>query len=205
MYKDKIVSKWLADVIKQMEGMCEDSYVIPIILLFYNDVATVSILELKRKVRLELSAIEKRSQSFAHLPWLHVARLKGGLRARLDRIGVYFGIWRDELLDNDVKECLEKPEFDFLKYLYKLTERISAWRAFPDKHLPSDRLPKQFVDVKGLSDAPKATYDHLCSIQDTMDAFIPADLQRTMCAVMLSKFIKHPQNLTSVDTEYATF
>ena len=204
MYKDKIISKWVAEIIKQTEGMCEDSYVIPLILLFYNDIATVNILELKRKMRLELNAIELRFQMLAHVPWYHIsARLKMFLQSWQDRLAVHIGVWRHELLDKDVKQCLERPEFEFLKYLYKLSERVAAWRAFHNKHLPSDQLPKEFIDIKGLSDAPKATYDHLCSIQETVDAFIPAELQRTLCAVMLSKFINHAHHLTRADTECA--
>jgi hypothetical protein len=203
IYNDTIVSKWVAEIKNQTVGMCEESFVIPMIILFYNDVATVSVLELKRKMRLELDAIEKRTQVLANLPWYHfVKRLKGHIQAWQGRVAVRIGVWRHELLENDVKQSLERPEFEFLKYLYKLTERIAGWRVFPNKHLPYDQLPKEFVDIKGLSDAPKATYDHLYSIQETMDAYIPAELQRTMCAVMLSKFINNPQNMTPADSEY---
>jgi hypothetical protein len=80
-----------------------------------------------------------------------------------------------------------------LKYLHNLTERMAAWRAFPDKHLPSDQLPKEFVDVKGLLDAPLSEYETLCRIQETADAFIPAEMQRTMFAVMLSEMMRKPE------------
>ena len=74
-------------------------------------------------------------------------------------------------------------------------ERMAAWRAFPDKHLPPEQLPREFVDVKGLTDAPQAAYKRLCRIQDTMDAFIPAEIQRTMCAMMLARIMKQPELL----------
>jgi hypothetical protein len=78
---------------------------------------------------------------------------------------------------------------------------MAAWRAFPDKHLPADQLPKEFVDLKGLSDAPQSAYERLCRIQETADAIIPAEMQRTMFAVMLSEIIGQPDLRTSAHRE----
>jgi hypothetical protein len=64
---------------------------------------------------------------------------------------------------------------------------MTAWRAFSHKNLPLDQLPAQFVEVKGASDAPHAEYERLCRIQEMADAFIPADMQRTMFILMLSE------------------
>jgi hypothetical protein len=206
VYSDKFMSKWVVEIKKKMVGMCEESFVIPTIVLFYNDVATVNILKLKSKMRMDLGAIEERSRLLANLPWYHVGkRLKGCLQTWLDRIAVHIGVWRYDLPENDVKQCLEKPEFEFIKYLHKLTERMTAWRRYPFKHLSSDQLPKEFVDIKGLSDTPKATYEHLYNIQKIMDAYIPADLQRTLCALMLSYLTNPPQHLTTADTAYDIF
>jgi hypothetical protein len=69
---------------------------------------------------------------------------------------------------------------------------MAAWRAFPDTHLPSDQLPKEFVDVKGQLDAPQAVYERLDRIQEAVDALIPAEMQRVLCALMLSKMMRQP-------------
>jgi hypothetical protein len=164
------------------------------ILLFYNDAASGDVLECKRRKRLELAAIEKRRQVVARLPWYSICeRLSGYMASWRDRMAVRIGVWRRQLPEEAMNKCLSSPEFEFLKYLHNLTERMAAWRAFPDKHLPSDQLPKEFVDVKGLLDAPLSEYETLCQIQETADAFIPAEMQRTMFAVMLSEMMRKPE------------
>ena len=194
MYKDKFVNKWVTGIKSQMSGMCEENFVVPVIALFYNDAATSVILNSKRKMRIELAAIEQRHQTAKRVPWHFVGeRLRAWVTRWRERMAVRIGVWRQQLPEEAVSKCLSSPEFEFLKYLHNLTERMAAWRAFPDKHLPSDQLPKEFVDVKGLLDAPLSEYETLCRIQETADAFIPAEMQRTMFAVMLSEMISKPE------------
>ena len=69
MYKDKFVNKWVTGIKSQMSGMCEENFVVPVIALFYNDAATSIILNSKRKLRMELAAIEQRHQAAARVPW----------------------------------------------------------------------------------------------------------------------------------------
>jgi hypothetical protein len=197
MYKDKFVSKWVTGIKSQMSGMCEENFVVPVIALFYNDAATRDILESKRKSRLKFADIEKRIQAVKRLPWYSIGKLlKGYLMVWRDYLAVLLGIWRRQVPEEAMSQCLGSPEFEFLKYLHKLTERMAAWRAFPEKHLPADQLPKDFVDVKGRLDAPLSAYDTLCRIQETADAFIPAEMQRTMFAVMLAEMMSQPEQRT---------
>ena len=202
IHKDKFVTKWVTGIKSRMAGMCEDGFVVPLIALFYNDAATADILESKRRTQLELAAIEQRSQTLVRVPWYSVARrLSLYLTSLRERVAVRIGVWRHELPEEAMARCLGSPEFEFLKYLHKLTQRMTTWRAFPDKHLPLDQLPKEFVDVKGLSDAPLSAYERLCRIQETADAFIPAEMQRTMFAVMLSEMMGQPEQQTRAHTE----
>ena len=69
IHKDKHVSAWVTGIKSSMVGMCEDSFVIPIIALFYNDAATGNILESKRRTWIELAAIEQRRQIKVGLSW----------------------------------------------------------------------------------------------------------------------------------------
>jgi hypothetical protein len=202
MYKDKFVNKWVTGIKSQMSGMCEENFVVPVIALFYNDAATSVILNSKRKMRIELAAIEQRHQTAKRVPWHFVGeRLRAWVTRWRERMAVRIGVWRQQLPEEAVSKCLSSPEFEFLKYLHNLTERMAAWRAFPDKHLPSDQLPKEFVDVKGLLDAPLSEYETLCRIQETADAFIPAEMQRTMFAVMLSEMMGQPEQRTPAHRE----
>jgi hypothetical protein len=202
MYKDEFVNKWVTVIKSRMSGMCEENFVIPVIALFYNDAATRDILDCKRKMRLELAAIEHRHQKAQRAPWYFVCQR---LRARVmwwrDCAALRIGVWRQQLTEEAVNKCLCRPEFEFLKYLHNLTEHMAAWRAFPDKHLAAEQLPKEFVDVKGPLDAPFAEYEALYRIQETADAFIPAELQRTMFAVMLSEMIRKPEQNGRAQTE----
>jgi hypothetical protein len=204
MHKDKFVTKWVAEIKARMTGMCEDGFVIPMIALFYNDAATADIMECKRKMRLELAAIEQRHGMLARLPCYSIfERLSGCFASWRDRMAVRIWVWRHQPDEEAVNKCLGSPEFEFLKYLHKLTERMAAWRAFPDKHLPPEQLPKEFVDVKGTSDAPQAAYERLHLIQEAADAFIPAEMQRTMFAVMLLRTTIQPELLPPAEREYA--
>ena len=202
MYKDKFVNKWVTGIKSQISGMCEENFVVPVIALFYNDAATSVILNSKRKMRIELAAIEQRHQTAKRVPWHFLGeRLRAWVTRWRERMAVRIGVWRQQLPEEAVSKCLSSPEFEFLKYLHNLTERMAAWRAFPDKHVPSDQLPKEFVDVKGLLDAPLSEYETLCRIQETADAFIPAELQRTMFAVMLSEMMRKPEQRAHARTE----
>jgi len=202
MYKDKFVNKWVTGIKSQISGMCEENFVVPVIALFYNDAATSAILNSKRKMRIELAAIEQRHQTAKRVPWHFLGeRLRAWVTQWRERMAVRIGVWRQQLPEEAVSKCLSSPEFEFLKYLHNLTERMAAWRAFPDKHLPSDQLPKEFVDVKGLLDAPLSEYETLCRIQETADAFIPAEMQRTMFAVMLSEMMGQPELRTPAHRE----
>jgi hypothetical protein len=198
LHKDKFITKWVTAIKSRMVGMCEDGFVVPMIALFYNDAATDDILESKRRTRLKLAMIaEQKTQKLSRTPWYSVVeRVSVYLTSLRDRIVVRIGVWRHQPADGAIDRCLCSAEFEILKYLYKLTERMAAWRAFPDKHLPPDRLPKEFFDVKGPSDAPLPAYERLCKIQETADALIPAEMQRTMFAVMLSEMITQPEEPT---------
>ena len=203
MHKDQFITKWVAGINARMADMCEDSFIIPMIALFYNDAATIGILESKRKLQRDLGAIVQRSQNLARVPWYSFGeRLKAHVTLWRERMAVRIGVWRHQLSDDAINRCIGSPEFEFLKYLHKLTERIATWHVFPDKYLPSDKLPKDFVDVKGLLDAPQAVYNHLYRIEEVVDALVPVDLQRTMCAVMLSKFMTQREQLASAETGY---
>jgi hypothetical protein len=188
MHRSHFVSNWVVAIKNRMASMCKDGFVLSVIILFYNDVATDHILESKRNMRLELAAIEKRAQLLGHIPWYAVGkRLIGYLKVWRDRIAVRVGVWLYEPSEGSLNQCTSSAEFEFMKYLHQLTERMAAWRSFSCKHLPLDQLPPEYVEIKGFLDAPHAEYEYLCRIQEMADAFIPADMQRTMFVMMLSE------------------
>ncbi len=173
-----------------------------IIALFYNDAASEDILKSKHKLRLDRAAIEQQSHMLARIPWYSVfERLRRYKMIWQDRLAVRFRIWRYQPSEEALNRCLVHPEFEFLKYLHRLTERMSVWRAFSNKHLPVEELPQEFVEVKGAMDAPHAEYERLCRIQEMADAYIPADMQRTMFVMMLSEKMGQNQTLKPSHTE----
>ncbi len=183
--------------------MCEDGPAMTIITLLYNDAATNDILESKRASRIALAAIQRESQSIERVPWYSVGeRLSGRLKIWRDSIVASIGVWRYEPTNEAMDRCLGSPEFEFLKYLHKLTERISAWRKFPYKHLPFIKLPAEFVELQGKMDAPHAEYEHLSRILELADSFIPADMQRTMFAIMLSEKMGQSRPMMPSHKEY---
>lgn len=196
LHKSGFVTKWIVGIKTRMFSMCEEGFVMNLIALFYNDAATEDILESKRKLRLELAAIEHQSHLLVLIPWYSVfRRLCGHLKLLKERISVQVTLWLSSPSEEALNNCLRSPEFEFMKYLHRLSERMATWRAFSGKHLPAEQLPSEFVEVKGALDAPHAEYEHLCRIQEMADAFIPADMQRTMFAMMLSERMGQAQPL----------
>lgn len=199
LHKDKFVTKWIAGIKLRLTGMCEDGFVVPMIALFYNNAATDDILESKRRERLQLAAIEQQSQ---RVPWYFAReRLMLCLKSWRERIAVHVWVWRHQPSAEAMDRCLSSPEFVLLKYLHKLTERMAAWHIFLVKNSPSNELPKEFVDLKGPSDAPHTVYERLHRIQEAMDAFVPAEMQRTMLVVMLSNLMRQPEKLNPAHAE----
>jgi hypothetical protein len=101
-----------------------------------------------------------------------------------------------------IDEALESSEFEFLRYLHKLTDRMNAWRSFGDKHLSPEHLPAEFRVMKGPSDPPQAEYSYLVQMQDLADSFIPRDLQRTMFVVMLAEKLVSARMMAPAHKEY---
>jgi hypothetical protein len=203
MYNDKFITKWVSGINAEMAGMCVEDFGIPLIALFYNDAATGDILASRCKMKMELNAIDERSQSLRRLTWLAVGqRLKGFLKSWKERAMVKISVWSKQLPAEAIDRCLCSPEFEFLKYLHNLTERMAAWRVFPNKHLPSHQLPQEFTNLKGLHDAPVSACERLSRIRETADALIPAEMQRTMFALMLSEIMAQPAQLSHADKQY---
>ena len=188
MHKSEFVTNWVVGIKTRMATMCKDEYVMAIIALFYNDASTEAILESKRNLRLERAAIDHSLHMLTRIPWYSLGeRSTGYFKMWRERIANRIKLWRYDPSEAVLNQCLCSPEFEFMKYLHKLTERMTAWHAFARKDLPSDQLPPHFIEVKGQVDAPHAEYERMCRIQEMADAFIPADMQRTMFAMMLSE------------------
>jgi hypothetical protein len=70
---------------------------------------------------------------------------------------------------------------------------MSAWRSFPQKHLPVHELPAEFREAKGLVDPPHAEYSRLADLQNVVDAFISKDMQRALFLTMLAEKMYIPR------------
>lgn len=188
MHKDAFVTKWVVGITTRMVGMCEEGFVIPVIALFYNDAASAAILKSKLEMQLKLASFAQRAQKITQVPWYSLGtRVSLSYKLWRERIVLRFALWQAQPPAEAIDQCLESAEFKFLEYLHKLTQRMEAWRLFADKHLPVNELPTEFRTVKGPSDPPQAEYSTLCRIQEMADSLIPAQMQRTMFALMLAE------------------
>jgi hypothetical protein len=188
LHKDVFVTKWVVSITTRMKGMCEEGFIIPIIAMFYNDAASVDILRNKKNMRIQSDSFKKQAAVIKQMHWYSlVPRVIGHIKLIWNRMKYQFSVWRQQLPAEAVDKCIEKPEFEFLEYLHKLTERMHAWRSFRNKHLPPEELPAHFRVRKGPSDPPQAEYSNLVKVQELADAFIPKEVQTTMFAVMLAE------------------
>ena len=197
LHKDIFVTKWVLSITSRMAGMCEESFAIPIIALFYNDVTSMDILKRKREMRIQIELFNQQLIYLRQRRWYEISsRISGYIKLWWNKLKFHFSIWRQQLPAEAVNQCLQCPEFEFLQYLHKLTERMSSWSSFREKHLPPDRLSAEFRAVKGHSDPPHAEYSYLVQVQSLADAYISRELQQTMFTVMLAEHLARSQSLT---------
>jgi hypothetical protein len=203
LHKDVFATKWVVSITTRMMGMCEEGFVIPIIAMFYNDAASVDILTSKRSMRTQSDAFNQHAAALKQLHWYSLVSLVTGyIKLFWNRLVLRFSVWRQQPLAEAVDRCIESPEFEFLQYLHKLTERMDAWRSFRDKHLPPDQLPATFRLVKGQYDPPQAEYSYLVEVQQLADAYIPKEMQNTMFALMLAEKLTRARSVVPSHREY---
>lgn len=173
--------------------MTEEGFIIPILSMFYNDASSVEIL--KRKW-------DRRKQSVMFDQEMHLlknsrlySRFVGYISLFFRRFAHSVAMWRYQPNSEVVERCLESPEFQILVYVHKLTQRMAAWRSFPNKHTPFEDLPAEFRFVKGPSDPSHAEYKHLVRVEEMVNAYIPQELQKTMFITMLAEKFNHARTL----------
>ncbi len=203
MHKDAFITKWVVAINTRMVGMCQEGFVIPIIALFYNDAATANILKCKRDARMQAVAFAKELHAVQQLRWYCVAsRIRGYMRVLWKRILSKISIWQLQPPAEDVQRCVERPEFQVLTYLHKLTQRMSSWRSFLGKRPDFEHLPAEYRITQGPTDPPHAEYSHLVRVQELIDAYIPKELQTTMLAVLVAEKCTHARQLEPSHREY---
>ncbi len=203
LHKDVFVTKWVVSITARMAGMCEEGFVIPIIVMFQNEVSSADIINRKLSMSEQSEHLGMRAIALKRLSWSAFASRASGFFVLIwDRLKLSFSVWRQQLPAEVVVQSLEGAEFEFLRYLHKLTERMHAWRNFGNKQLSPEQLPANFRVVKGLSDPPQAEYSHLVQLQDLIDAYVPQDMQRTMFAVMLSEKLVAGRMIAPAHREY---
>jgi hypothetical protein len=173
---------------KQMGSLCDENVVFPIATMFYNGHSTVDIITRKRKLKIERVLMLKQFEILKQLPWYKVgSRFFQSCSLRWTRLKSEFLHSRYLPNADAVEDCLSQPEFDFLKYLHKLTERMANWSSFSHKDRDYYDLPQEFRSVLGAVDPPHAEYSHLFELQQFADHYLTQKMQRTLFIVMLSE------------------
>jgi hypothetical protein len=188
MYKHTFVSAWIVSILKELGGMCEEKFVVPIIAMFYNESATFEILKCKRSAANSRALLLKQRDDLKRLPWYRVVtRFIRSCGLKWAKLRLRFSEASYHPTEEAVSKCLGKPEFLFLKYIHKLFERMAVWQSFPDKDMPYKDLPLEFRSVLGLLDPPHAEYSHLVQIKEFADAYMSPNMQQTLFVIMLSE------------------
>lgn len=188
MYKSQFISSWIASIMKHMGTLCEENVVIAIATMFYNGISTEDVIKRKREVKIKRESILKHFEKLKQLPWSKVCSwLVQSCSLRWSWVKSEFSHSRYLPDEDAVEGCLKQPEFEFLKYLHKLTERMATWRSFPRKDRDFEDLPHEFRRVLGALDPPHAEYSHLFELQQFADHYMTQKMQRTLFVVMLSE------------------
>jgi hypothetical protein len=196
MYKHTFVSAWIVSILKELGGMCEENFVVPIIAMFYNDSSTFHILNCKRSAASSRASLLEQRNDLKHLPWYRIGtRFIRVCELKWAKLRLQFSEARYNPNVEAVSKCLDKPEFQFLKYIHKLFERMTVWRSFSDKDLPYEELPLEFRSVLGPLDPPHAEYSHLVQIKEFADAFMSPNMQQTLFVLLLSEKLQIARQL----------
>lgn len=173
---------------KEMAGMCEESFMVPIITMFFNDAASFDILGCKRSERISHASFLKQQDNIKLLPWYLIGtRFVQSLKLRWAKLQVRFSTSRYQPNTKTFRSCLQEPEFQFLKYLHVLAERMVHWSTFTGRNLSLEKLPQEFHNILGPSDPPHAEYSHLVQLQEFADSYISPKMQQTLFIVMLAE------------------
>jgi hypothetical protein len=173
---------------KEMAGMCEESFMVPIITMFFNDAATFEILDCKRSERISRASFLEQQDSIKRLPWYLIGtKFVLSLKLRWAKLQLQFSTSRYQPNSQQFRGCLQEPEFQFLKYLHAVAERMSHWSTFAGKNMSHEKLPQEFHNILGPSDPPLAEYSHLVGLQEFADAYISPKMQQTLFIVMLAE------------------
>jgi hypothetical protein len=192
MHTNPFMTKWILSVFAKMGDSCQESSMLPLILLFVNEHSSVDILDRKRKKQAALDGIEKRYRNSRHL----LSCVFAALARRISIIRLRFQTMYDEPSKDVVHKCLECAEFKALYYLNKLSQRIKVWKRWPRKHLPFFELPQEFREVKGPSDPPHAAYSHLHDIMHVVQSVASPEIRETMLALFISQRMGSSQQLS---------
>jgi hypothetical protein len=168
--------------------MCEENLVVPIIAMFYNESATFDILKCKRSAANSSVSLLEQWDDLKRLPWYRIgSRFIRSCELIWAKLRLRYSESNYQPNDEAVSQCLGKPEFQFLKYIHKLFERMAHWKSFSDKDTPYENLPLEFRRVLGPLDPPHAEYSHLVQMKEFADAYMSPSMQQTLFVLMLSE------------------
>ena len=188
MYTSHFTSSWIASVLRQMGDVCAENVVIPIIAIFYNGVASGDIISHKREDRIKKETMSKQLDNIQRLPWyMFFSKLVQARRLKWARFKSNYTNSRYQPAAVDIESCLSQPEFEFLKYLHKLTERMAHWSSFSDKEADYDDLPQEFRGILGPLDPPLSEYAYYYELQKFASHYITPKMQQTLFVMMLSE------------------
>ena len=184
MHKVLFLKSWILGISARLGAAGTEGSYIPLVAAAFNKVASADILELKRKMRLELIDfklnLQRRHGLFASLwvfirSWFHQQRLS--FRARQFKPS-------HELVD----KCMKAPELEALVYLHKLSERVARWERVSWKYwdVEPKNLPKEFCEVKGDADPPHAEYAYQTNVIHMLEDALPASVHRVLTSLMFS-------------------
>ena len=191
MYKANFTSSWIACMLRQMGDMCEENVVIPIIAIFYNGFSSRDIIDRKREARIRDESLLKQFEDIKQLPWyMFISKYIQCRRLKWTRFKSKWSDSRYQPNPDDVDNCLKQPEFEYLKYLHKLTERVVNWSSFSRQETDYDDLPQEFRSVLGPLDPPHAEYSHLHELQKFADHYFSPKMLQTLFVMMLSEKLR---------------
>jgi hypothetical protein len=192
MYKTVYAKSWILDISSRLGAACTEGAYIPLVATLYNKVASRDILNLKRKLRIQLTEYaqqqDARSGIVAHFwrlirSWLHQKRLL--FVARVYKPS-------SDFLD----ECLKEPELEALTYLQKLSERVATWESVSWQYwdVKKEHLPAEFREVKGEADPPHAEYAYQANVIHMLEDALPQRVHRVLTSLMFSHLMMMARN-----------
>jgi hypothetical protein len=183
MYSIAFTKSWILGISAHLGAAGTQGVYIPIVAMLFNKFSSREVVNLKQKLRYELSEYMDRERSVFCIaqPWRSFC-------SWFHRTRVLFRARQYKPPPDLLEKCMKEPELEALIYLQKLSERVVRWERVSWKYwgVSKKDLPSEFREVKGFTDPPHSEYVYQSNVIHMLEDALPPSVHRVLTSLMFS-------------------